>query len=67
MPVSLYLKVHSSDILLREQFLNVSLAPVGLNFLVLEDYEEKCQPQSEVVRTASESEIEREAGKEGEK
>ena len=38
MCLSLYLKEHSSDILLREQFLNVSLAPVGLNFLVLEDY-----------------------------
>lgn len=34
----LYVKVCSSAILLREQFLNVSLAPVGLNFLVLEDY-----------------------------
>lgn len=36
--VSLYVKVRSSVILLREQFLNVTLAPVGLNFLVLEDY-----------------------------
>lgn len=64
MPVSLFLKVHSSDILLREQFLNVSLAPVGLNFLVLEDYGEKCQPQSEVARTANESKIKTEAGRE---
>ena len=31
-------KVRSSAILLREQFLNVSLAPAGLNILVLEDY-----------------------------
>lgn len=37
-PLPLYVKVCSSAILLREQFLNVSLAPVGLNFLVLEDY-----------------------------
>lgn len=36
--VLLYVEVHSSVILLREQFLNVSLAPAGLNFLVLEDY-----------------------------
>ena len=36
--VPLYVKVRSSAILLREQFLNVSLAPAGLNFLVLEDY-----------------------------
>ncbi len=36
--VPLYVKVHSSALLLREQFLNVSLAPAGLNFLVLEDY-----------------------------
>lgn len=36
--VPLYVKVRSSAILLREQFLNVTLVPVGLNFLVLEDY-----------------------------
>lgn len=35
---ALYVKVCSSALLLREQFLNVTLAPVGLNFLVLEDY-----------------------------
>lgn len=34
----LYVKVLGSLILLREQFLNVSLAPAGLNFLVLKDY-----------------------------
>lgn len=33
-----HVKVQSSAILLRERFLNVSLAPAGLNFLVLKDY-----------------------------
>lgn len=33
-----FIKGLISAILLNEQFLNVSVAPVGLNFLVLKDY-----------------------------
>lgn len=67
MRLTLFVKVCSSAILLREQFLNVSLAPVGLNFLVLEDYGKNVRENLEVVTRANECKVERETERRSQK
>lgn len=64
----MYARLGSSAILLREQFLNVSLAPAGLNFLVLEDYGKNVRENLRYWREqmSAKKERETERGRDGE-